>query len=173
MNWLSFSRLAARLCHLFAGGKQHCPQTAYCTLHFGTPVGSRPALANLNFVTSVRHVYTLSCFISQNAAIHLPHFAPCEFALTAKLIAHNFININTSLWRNDFAYRNPYRVRCDIWRNYSKIIFAFSHCSRTSSGQMLTCTSPICAFCSKSIHNLDCPIPPPIVSGSSFAIIPR
>ena len=44
---------------------------------------------------------------------------------------------------------------------------ASSHLSCISSGHKLDCTSPICAFCSISIQSLDCPIPPPIVSGSS------
>ena len=38
-----------------------------------------------------------------------------------------------------------------------------------SSSQMLDCTSPICAQPIISMHRRDCPIPPPIVRGSSSA----
>ena len=49
---------------------------------------------------------------------------------------------------------------------YIRGILSSLHSRRISSGQMLDCISPICAFLSKSIHSLDCPIPPPMLNGS-------
>ena len=55
--------------------------------------------------------------------------------------------------------------------SYSRWMPAASHFSLISSGHRLACTSPMCAFCSSSMHSLDCPMPPPMVSGSSPATI--
>ena len=41
-----------------------------------------------------------------------------------------------------------------------------SHSFLMLSGHMLACISPICAFFRYSIHRRDCPIPPPMLSGS-------
>ena len=60
----------------------------------------------------------------------------------------------------DFAFA----ATCDS--AYSRVIPASAHRSVISCGQIETCTSPMCAFSSSSIHSLDCPMPPPMVSGS-------
>ena len=52
---------------------------------------------------------------------------------------------------------------------YSKITFASRHALRISSGQTEACTSPTCTLPRSSMQSLDCPIPPPIVYGSSPA----
>ena len=46
-------------------------------------------------------------------------------------------------------------------------MFISLHWLRISSGQMLDCISPMCAFFSSSMHRRDWPIPPPMLSGSS------
>ena len=47
------------------------------------------------------------------------------------------------------------------------------HSSTWLSGQMLACTSPMWAFCSRYMHKRLCPMPPPIEYGSSPAIRAR
>ena len=49
--------------------------------------------------------------------------------------------------------------------NQIRGIFIFLHSLRISSGHILDCISPICAFLSSSIHRRDCPIPPPMLNG--------
>ena len=46
-----------------------------------------------------------------------------------------------------------------------------SHCAIISSGHREDCTSPMCALRRKNIQIRDCPIPPPMVYGSSSLMI--
>lgn len=49
------------------------------------------------------------------------------------------------------------------------VIPYFLHSLRISSGHILDCISPRCALCSSIKHRRLCPIPPPMLSGSSPA----
>ena len=48
---------------------------------------------------------------------------------------------------------------------YLSIILFILHSSTISSGQMLDCTSPMCAQRNRNMQRRDCPMPPPIESG--------